>query len=446
KYNIPVVKVIESEKDLPFTEEGTVVNSELINGLQTLEAKEKIIQIIEKRNIGKGKTTYRLRDWLVSRQRYWGAPIPIVYDPEGNPHPVEESDLPVLLPYDVNFKPTGESPLKYSDEFHNSAEQKYGKGWRREVDTMDTFVDSSWYFFRHLSAKDDKQAFDTKEANTWLPTDLYMIGAEHIVLHLLYSRFFTKFFYDQQMIDFDEPFYKMRHMGTILGPDGRKMSKRWGNIINPTDVVQEYGADTLRIYEMFMGPLDQSKPWDAKNVHGAYRFLNRIWGMSHNNITQHVHEENKEVVIKLQKTIKKVTEDTPELKFNTAIASMMEFINEWENKKITVEHAKDFLKLLAPYAPFFAEEIWRTVFNEKQSIHLSSWPQANESLLIEETIILPVQVNGKVRGTIQISAKEEDQEQIISVVKQDEKIYKYFEAKEYKVVYIPKRILNIIVK
>ncbi len=446
KYDIPVVKVVEGGETLPYTEEGTAVNSELINGLKTKDAKVKIISELEKRKIGNGKTTYRLRDWLVSRQRYWGAPIPVVYDPEGNAHPVDESDLPVLLPYDVNFKPTGESPLTYSEEFHKSAEEKYGKGWRREVDTMDTFVDSSWYFFRHLSAKDDKKVFDFEQANAWLPTDLYMIGAEHIVLHLLYSRFFTKFFFDKKMVDFDEPFYTMRHMGTILGPDGRKMSKRWGNVINPTDVIQEFGADTLRIYEMFMGPLDQSKPWDPKNVHGAYRFLNRIWNMFQTNITTDASTENKEVVIKLQKTIQKVTADTPELKFNTAIASMMEFINSWENNTILEKHAKDFLKLLAPYAPFIADEIWRTVFKETESIHRSQWPKPNESLLVEETITLPVQVNGKVRGTVQISSTETNQEKIIEKVKLDENINKYIEGKEYKVVYIPKRILNLIVK
>lgn len=446
KYNISIVKVVEGGTELPFTEEGTSVNSDLINGLNTQEAKQEIIRILEERKIGKGKTTYRLRDWLVSRQRYWGAPIPVVYDPEGNPHPVDESDLPVLLPYDVNFKPTGESPLKYSEEFHKSAEQKYGKGWRREVDTMDTFVDSSWYFFRHLSASDDKKVFNTVEANAWLPTDLYMIGPEHIVLHLLYSRFFTKFFFDKQLVDFDEPFYRMRHMGTILGSDGRKMSKRWGNVINPTDVVEEYGADTLRVYEMFMGPLDQSKPWDPKNVHGAYRFLSRVWNMFHENVTDKKEEETQAVVIKLQKTIKKVTEDTPELKFNTAIAAMMEFINEWENNKITIKHAKDFLKLLAPYAPFIAEEIWKTVFEETNSVHTAAWPTVDEALLQEETITLPVQVNGKVRGTVEISAKEMDQDAIVKKALEDEKVNKYVEDKEYKIIYVPKRILNLIVK
>lgn len=443
KYNIPVVKVVEGGKEVPFTEEGTAVNSELINGLKTKEAKKKIIEILEEKSIGKGRTNFRIRDWLVSRQRYWGAPIPIVYDPEGKPHPVEETDLPVLLPYDVNFKPTGESPLKYSEEFHKSAEQKYGKGWRREVDTMDTFVDSSWYFFRHLSAQDDKEVFNTEAANAWLPTDLYMIGAEHIVLHLLYSRFFTKFFFDKKLIDFDEPFYKMRHMGTILGPDGRKMSKRWGNVINPTDVIQEYGADTVRVYEMFMGPLDQSKPWDPKNVHGAYRFLNRIWNMFHENIGE---TEDKEVIIALQKTIQKVTEDIPELKFNTAIASMMTFINEWENKKMNKEHAKDFLKILAPFAPFIAEELWHEVFGERTSIHSTIWPQVNSSLLQEETIVIPVQINGKVRGTVSIPAEEQNQEVIVQKALEDEKIAKYISNQNYKVVYIPKRILNLIVK
>lgn len=248
------------------------------------------------------------------------------------------------------------------------------------------------------------------------------------------------------MINFDEPFYTMRHMGTILGPDGRKMSKRWGNVINPTDVIQEFGADTLRIYEMFMGPLDQSKPWDPKNVHGAYRFLTRVWNMFHSNITDTSDEENKEVVIKLQKTIQKVTTDTPELKFNTAIASMMAFINEWENKKLNTENAKSFLKLLTPYAPFITEEIWETVFNEKNSIHKSKWPSVDESLLKEETITIPVQINGKVRGTVEISSEESDEHIIVEKALQDESIKKFVMSEDYKIIYIPKRILNLIVK
>jgi leucyl-tRNA synthetase len=426
-------------------EQGTMINSGFLDGMEIHEAKTKIMDYLEEKGWGKRVVNYRIRDWLVSRQRYWGAPIPVVYDPQGNPHPVDESDLPVLLPYNVNFKPTGESPLKYSEEFHKSAEEKYGKGWRREVDTMDTFVDSSWYFFRHLSAEDDKRAFDPEKADAWLPTDLYMIGPEHIVLHLLYSRFFTKFFFDQKIIHFDEPFYTMRHMGTILGTDGRKMSKRWGNVINPTDVGNEYGADTLRVYEMFMGPLAESKPWDDRNVQGAYRFLNRIWKFFNSESLSET-EEDREVVQKLHKTIKKVTEDIPQLKFNTAIASMMEFLNVWENKKLSKNEAKKFLQILAPFAPFISEELWHTVLGEKESVHRSTWPKSDDSLLVDEEIIIPVQVNGKVRGTIEVSSNETNKDVIVNIAVQDEKVKKFIEGKEYKVIYVPGRILNLIVK
>jgi leucyl-tRNA synthetase len=458
KYNIqlrPVMfpaepKLAEKVRNLEICyhheSEGILNSPEEFKGRKWGEVRGEIIGYIEKNNLGKATTQYKLRDWLVSRQRYWGAPIPIVYDPEGNPHPVDESDLPVLLPYDVNFKPTGESPLKYSKAFHKSAEEKYGKGWRREADTMDTFVDSSWYFLRHLSAHDDKQVFDPEKADAWLPTDLYMIGAEHIVLHLLYSRFFTKFFFDQKMISFDEPFQRMRHMGTILGPDGRKMSKRWGNVINPNDVIREFGADTVRIYEMFMGPLDQSKPWDAKNVHGAYRFLIRIWklytgeGLALDDVTP-----DKEVVVQLKKTIQKVTEDIPELKFNTAIAAMMTFLNVWEGKKLGRAHAKEFLQILAPFAPFAAEELWRTVFEEKKSIHVSSWPKVSAEEVKDEMITIPVQVNGKIRATIQVAVENADQNTIVKLAVKEEKVKSYVEGKDYKVIYVPKRILNLIV-
>jgi leucyl-tRNA synthetase len=426
---------------------GTMTNSSFLDGMKTMDAKEKIMDYLEDKGWGERVTNYRLRDWLVSRQRYWGAPIPIVYDPEGNPHPVDESDLPVLLPYNVDFKPTGESPLKYSEEFHKSAEAKYGKGWRREVDTMDTFVDSSWYFFRHLCARDDTQAFDSETVNAWLPTDLYMIGAEHIVLHLLYSRFFTKVFHDAGLIDFNEPFYRMRHMGIILGPDNRKMSKRWGNVINPTDVVNEFGADTLRVYEMFMGPLDQVKPWNPQNVQGAYRFLQRIWKLyTEGGVAEAGADGDLAVARALQKTIVKVTADIPELKFNTAIAAMMALLNEWEGKQVSIAHAKQFLQILAPFAPFIAEELWQEVLGETESIHTSQWPTVDTSLLQDDTVTIPVQVNGKMRGTVRVSVSDKSQEAVMQEAKKHDKIAPYLNQEIVKIIYVTGKILNIIVK
>lgn len=448
KYSMkPADDSVELDGSKPYLGEGYQINSGEFDGLWWEEAREKIIEKLVSEGAAKRITNYRLRDWLVSRQRYWGAPIPVVYDPEGNPHPVDESDLPVLLPYDVDFKPTGESPLKYSEEFHKSAEEKYGKGWRREVDTMDTFVDSSWYFFRHLSAGDNTQAFDSETANAWLPTDLYMIGAEHIVLHLLYSRFFTKVFYDAGLIDFNEPFYRMRHMGTILGPDNRKMSKRWGNVINPTDVINDFGADTLRIYEMFMGPLDQVKPWNPQNVQGAYRFLQRIWKLyTEGGVAEAGAEGDLTVARALQKTIVKVTADVPELKFNTAIAAMMALLNEWEGKQTSVVHAKQFLQILAPFAPFIAEELWQEVLGERESVHLSQWPVVDTSLLQDDTVTIPVQINGKMRGTVQVSASDKSQETVMQEAKKHDKIAPYLTQEIIKIIYVPGKILNVIVK
>lgn len=448
KYSMrPADESVDMDGSKPYLGEGYQINSGEFDGLWWEEAREKIIEKLVSEGTAERVTNYRLRDWLVSRQRYWGAPIPVVYDPEGNPHPVDESDLPVLLPYDVDFKPTGESPLKYSEEFHKSAEEKYGKGWRREVDTMDTFVDSSWYFFRHLSAGDDTQAFDSETANAWLPTDLYMIGAEHIVLHLLYSRFFTKVFHDAGLIEFNEPFYRMRHMGTILGPDNRKMSKRWGNVINPTDVINDFGADTLRVYEMFMGPLDQVKPWNPQNVQGSYRFLQRIWKLyTEGGVAKAGAASDGDVARALQKTIVKVTADIPELKFNTAIAAMMALLNEWEGKQLSVEHAKQFLQILAPFAPFIADELWHEVLGQTESVHTTPWPTVDTALLQDDTVTIPVQVNGKMRGTVQVSVSDKSQETVMQEAKKHDKIAPYLNQEIVKVIYVPGKILNIIVK
>jgi leucyl-tRNA synthetase len=492
-YDLPIVAVVRpteqtddapsnatteesSAQKLPFVENGISINSPLINDLPTQQAKEAIIAHLESQQIGKRSITYRLRDWLVSRQRYWGAPIPIVYDPDGQPHPVAEDDLPVTLPYEVDFKPTGQSPLTYTDEFHQSAEQRYGAGWRREVDTMDTFVDSSWYFFRHLDADNDTSVFDTAKANAWLPTDLYMIGAEHIVLHLLYARFFTKFFHKIGLIEFREPFARMRHMGTILGPDGRKMSKRWGNVINPTDVINEFGADTVRVYEMFMGPLDQAKPWNPSNVQGSYRFLQRVWKI-YQQADQYIVDEadasepasgekagasdhaecgseqaaaDTAVTKKLYKTIQKVSHDIPEMKFNTAIAAMMEFLNEWEKKtngtppKLSRNDAASFLIILAPFAPFMTEELWHQVLGKTESIHTADWPEIADDAIVEDAINLPVQINGKTRGTVTI-APDATQEQTMEVVRQDAKLAKYLTDQPRKVIFVPGKILNVVV-
>ncbi len=452
KFDLPIkytLKPKEENFEFPTDEaydgEGYQINSGEFDGLWWEEAREKIIEKLVSEGKAKRVTNYRFRDWLISRQRYWGAPIPIVYDPKGKAHEVKEEHLPWMLPTDVDFKPTGESPLKGSKEFKERVEKLYGKGWTPEYDTMDTFVDSSWYYLRYTDARNEKEFARKEQLEKFMPVDFYMIGPEHIVLHLLYSRFFTKFLRDEGYLKVDEPFMMMRHQGMILGPDNRKMSKSKGNVINPDDIINEFGADTLRMYEMFMGPINADKPWSQTSVHGVYRFLKRVWKFftDERSINENQDEE---VVIKLQKAIKQVTDDTPELKFNTAIAAMMEFINVWENKKLNKDNAKKFLQLLSPFAPFMTEEIWRNILGEKQSIHVQKWPTADESKLHEATVQIPVQVNGKVRGMVEITAKDASQETVVKEAMKDEKISKYTDGKEYKIIYVPKRILNFIVK
>lgn len=441
KFDLEIIPVIESEDDVAY---GNLINSGKYTGLSSQEAMEKIPADFA--DIMKVTQNYRLRDWLISRQRYWGAPIPIVYDPEGQPHPVKQEHLPWLLPTDVDFKPTGESPLRSSVEFKERVEKLYGKGWTPEYDTMDTFVDSSWYFLRYVDSKNELQFASPEQLKNWLPVDFYMIGPEHIVLHLLYSRFFTKFLRDQGYLKFSEPFMKMRHQGMILGPDGRKMSKSKGNVINPDDVVEKFGADTLRVYEMFMGPIEADKPWDERSVVGVHRFLRRIFDLV---MTEDNEVEVPRVVSKLQKTIQKVTADTPELKFNTAIAAMMEMVNVWEEHGggLSKAQKEQFVKLLAPYAPFIAEEMWHKV--NKNTIHQSEWPKADESLIQQDEIILPIQINGKLRGDLRISPAELSalsKEQIQTMAMALPSIQKRLEGQEIKkFIYIPGKIANLVI-
>lgn len=451
KYNLPILQVVSGAEALPFVGTGKSINSDYLDGLTTEQAKEKIISVLNKKGVAKKQTTYKLRDWLLSRQRYWGCPIPIVYDPKGVPHAVKQEHLPWLLPEDVDFIPKGYSPLSRSEELKARVEKLYGKGWTPEYDTMDTFVDSSWYFFRHVDAKNDEMFADSKKLNYWLPTDLYMIGAEHIVLHLFYSRFFTKFLYDEGYINFDEPFYKMRHMGLVLGPDGRKMSKRWGNVVNPSDVVASYGGDTVRVYEMFMGPIADEKPWNENSIAGVYRFLSRVWDLMHKDFTE---ESNKKLSVKLNKTIKKVGDDINDLKFNTAVAAMMEFCNDWnlaiqgrlgDIKGLSDKDAFKFLQILAPFAPFLTEKINGSVFDNKLSIHLSNWPQVNKDMLVEESITIPVQVNGKFRAEIKVETdKLQLKDDILSQARESVKSY-IGDKSAKKEIYVPGKIVNFVV-
>lgn len=479
------------DDNLIHSEHGVLINSGVYDGLTSAEAMQKIPHDFDEIEIA---TTYKLRDWLISRQRYWGAPIPIVYDPSGKAHPIKDEHLPWVLPTDVDFKPTGESPLKSSQELIERTERLYGKGWRPEFDTMDTFVDSSWYYLRYCDARNREKFASPERLQQWLPVDFYMIGPEHVVLHLLYSRFFTKFLRDQGYLNFDEPFIKMRHQGMILGPDGKKMSKSKGNVINPDEIIAKFGADTLRLYEMFMGPIDADKPWDVRAVAGIYRFLSRVYDLllTSAKSTSHVNsrEKKKQVQQKLHQTIRKVSGDIPALKFNTAIAAMMEFVNLWENsekfanksdEKVTAKPGTKtdvrsdqntdqsllsqadmimFIKILAPFAPFLAEELYQQLAvpaanhsefpgeGEFSSIHLQRWPIWDKRLAELEQLIIPVQVNGKLRDHLLVNRDSiNDEETVLEEAKALPKVTKWLVGKQLiKHIYLPGKILNLVVK
>ena len=459
-------KILEGKE--VYTGDGILVNSDFLNGLETDAAKEKMILYLQEKGLGKRKVQYKLRDWSVSRQRFWGAPIPMLYDEKGELHPVPEADLPVILPDDVDFKPTGESPLSYSKKFQTGVEKKYGRGWRREADTLDTFMCSSWYYYRYLDP-DNREAFASPVAlKKWMPVDFYLGGEEHVNGHLLYSRFFTKVLFDAGFISFDEPFLVHRHQGLILGEDNRKMSKRWGNQTNPTDVVAKYGADTLRLYEMFMGPLAQTKPWSTDGVKGMSRFLERVWKVvSEDRIIEDKDRKIPKFAIRLSTNqeeiqkeaigreikivdkalnilVKNVSEDMKEMKFNTTISELMIFINEVYKFDVNKKQFEIFLKLLSPLAPHLAEELWQNLGNKK-SITLESWPEFDPSKVKDETITLAVQVNGKLRATIEAPAGV-TQAEAEKLARGEENVKKYIEGKEIKkVIFIKGKLISFVV-
>lgn len=473
KYSLPIKQVVSYEDgktndqvsrgEISFEGEGKLVNSGQFDGLQAWgDGKKQMAEWMIEKGFAKWQTTYKLRDWLISRQRYWGAPIPIVYDPQGKPHLVKEEHLPWMLPEDVDFKPTGESPLRSSKEFHERVEKLYGKGWTPEYDTMDTFVDSSWYYLRYCSARDDKQFANKKILSTWMPVDFYLIGPEHIVLHLLYSRFFTKFLRDEGHLNLPsgEPFSKMRHQGMILGPDGKKMSKSKGNVINPDEIIKEYGADTLRVYEMFMGPLDADKPWNPRAVAGVARFLRKAYRLVQQQIEFYAlgktpSKDRKQLTQKLHWTIQKLTVDLPEFKYNTAIAALMEFTNLFEKMdedslNLDKEEILAFIKLLAPLAPFIAEEMYEQSkslgLKMKKSVHLETWPKFNAELLEKDDTTIVVQVNGKVRAQLQWPTTQlADKTALLEEVRGLESLKKWLNDKEIvKEIYVLGKIVNLV--
>jgi leucyl-tRNA synthetase len=422
----------------PYTGTGILVNSTQFNDTSSEEAKKKITESIG----GKMVKTYRLRDWLISRQRYWGAPIPVVYDPTGRPHAIPEEHLPWVLPTDVEYLPKGTSPLGTSKELLARTEDIFGKGWTPEIDTMDTFVCSSWYYLRFADPHNRDAFASKKELERWLPVDLYIGGAEHTVLHLMYARFFTKALRDMGYLSFDEPFMKLRHQGLILAEDGRKMSKRWGNVVNPDDMVERFGADALRIYEMFMGPFEQQIAWNTNGVVGAYRFLERVWDMQ-KKLHDVTADEKTEVL--LQQTIDKVSQDIEAFKFNTAVSSLMIFSNYLSEIGQIPKYAYlTFIQLLAPFAPHIAHELAERVESARHVWEV--WPIADVAKLIYSTARVAVQINGKMRTTIELSVNASEVE-ALAAARADASVAKWLsQGREVKAIYVPGKVINFVLE
>lgn len=445
KFDLPIVEVIDGGdmNEGAYVGDGLHVNSESLNGLNKDDAIKKVLTSLEKDKAAKKTVNYKLRDWLISRQRYWGAPIPIVYCEKCGEVPVPEKDLPVRLPDSVEFRPTGESPLKLDSDFVNTKCPKCGAAAKRETDTMDTFVCSSWYFLRYADPKNDKEFASKEKLKKWLPVDMYVGGAEHSVLHLLYSRFFTKALHGKGYLDFEEPFLSLRHQGMILGPNGLKMSKSKGNVVDPDGLVEEFGADAVRLYMGFMGPYDQGGPWNPKSLAGVRRFVDKIWGL-YQGETDDIKPEKEEVRL-LNQTIKKVGGDLEDFHFNTAISQLMILSNLLAKNKVQSRDTLSTLALIiAPLAPFMAEELWEKL-GKKGSIHDQTWPAYDESLIEDKNVVIVVQVNGKVRTNVEMS-KDSTQKEVEEKAFAELNVTKFLEGKKpKKVVYVPGKILNIVV-
>jgi leucyl-tRNA synthetase len=437
-----------------YTEPGVMTNSAEFTGLSSEDGSEAICALLQKKGWGKRTVTYRLRDWLISRQRYWGAPIPIVYCDKCGIVPVPEEDLPVLLPPDAEFKPTGESPLKYCDAFVNTACPRCSGPARREVDTMDTFMCSNWYFLRYTSPQTLGAPFDAEKVKYWLPVDLYTGGAEHAVMHLFYARFFVKALRDTGLLDFDEPFTRLFNQGTIVYR-GSKMSKSRGNVISPDEYVAELGADAVRGYLMFIGPWELGGEWCDRGITGISRWLNRVWSLIERGYASRTvePEAQKELRQVLHKTIKKVTEDLERFRFNTMLASLMEFTNYLSKVKevgtisdsLWQEAMSHFLLLLAPSAPHLAEELWERT-GHPYSIHNQPWPKFDEELAREEEITLVVQINGRVRDKVVVPASITEAE-AKELALGRERIKAYIDGKKLaNIIYVPRRVVNIVVR
>ena len=454
EFDLPIIRTVKVPDDYDgdaYTGDGPAINSEFLNGLYIHDAKKKMIEWLETEKKGKGSVRYKLRDWLFSRQRYWGEPIPIIhYNDEIKP--LKDSELPLVLPEIEKFEPsgTGESPLvniKEWVEIKNDEGEVIGL---RETNTMPQWAGSCWYYLRYIDPANIEQPWDKDKESYWMPVDLYVGGAEHAVLHLLYARFWHHVLHDLGFVSTREPFKKLFNQGMILGEDGSKMSKSRGNVINPDEIVDEFGSDSMRLYEMFMGPLDKAKPWNTKGLQGCSRFINKLWSKvcSNGELSTDITEDapNDETVKLLHQTIKKIGDDIENLRFNTAISQMMIFTNHLitlDNVPKSVLEA--FVKMLAPFTPHVAEEIWEYL-GHKETITYESWPEFDEALSKEDLITIAIQVNGKLRADINMAANS-DKEDILSSAKENKRIKLYIEGKEIiKEIYVPGRLVNFVIK
>jgi len=470
KFNLPIKKVIlqpgtdeNLELNEAYTEVGVMINSGKYNGLNSDIGIEKISEDLEKQGIGRRTVNYRLRDWLISRQRYWGTPIPIIHCEKCGEVPVPESDLPVVLPYNVNFKPDGGSPLASCDEFVHTVCPKCSGHAHRDVDTMDTFVDSSWYYLRYLNPNFKEGMFDKELANRWTPVDTYVGGAEHAVMHLLYARFIHKFLRDIGLVNSDEPFAKLIHQGTITN-QGAKMSKSKGNVVDPNYFLETYGADVFRMYLMFMGPYETGGDWSDKGIVGVDRFVQRLYSIfeTHVNLVKEfpsqekydlsiLSETEKNIYRKTNQTIEKVSGEIDNFRFNTAIASLMELLNELKNLDECRKDLQTFVLeriavLLAPLAPHFAEECWQMLGHDKLIFESKIWFQADKSAVAEDEVNIAIQVNGKLRATIRVPMNS-DEMFVKNLAHKEEHIAKWLESKSIvKEIFVRNKILNIVVK
>lgn len=470
KFGLDIIAVVKPVDDsIPFDPEvmteaytgaGVMINSGPLDGVTCSDDKgrknpaiDAAITWLEDNSAGKERVNYRLRDWLISRQRYWGTPIPMIYCDNCGIVPEKEENLPVELPTDVAFMPTGESPLKSHEAFINCTCPACGGAAARETDTMDTFMDSSWYWFRYLSPDKDDAPFDAALAKAWTPVNLYTGGIEHAILHLLYARFFTKVLRDLGLTEVNEPFTKLRNQGMILGEDNEKMSKSRGNVINPDDLVSEYGADAVRTYLMFIGPWSEGGPWNSQGIEGVSRFLRRVWGLVVDTPQDGQEADTSEVHRAMHVAIKEVTEDLDAFQFNTAIAELMTYVNVLSKAKNSVmvetrewqgalEH---LVTLLAPFAPHISEELWSRLGHDA-SVHLQSWPDYDPSALEQATVTMAVQVNGKVRAEIEVP-KDADKAAILETAKVETNVAKYLQEGELKrEIVVPGKLVNLVIK